>query len=152
MNNRFEAYQNFYVKKKRLLFPLIGKYTGNPVTSSNTHDQVIKQYFDLLKNNRGFVAELDEVMANANFKNADDGETTAKAPSGQVFSGIMSLIGGGLNAYTTQQQSQLESDKFFYESVLTAQKKDDTKKLLIISGISLAFVGIAVWLVIKYKK
>ena len=134
MNSQFGYYPQFYVKKKSLLFPLMEKYSGTSLKGSN-HGQAMILYLDLLKNNTQFKSEVDNLIAGQNWKNALDPITGAEQLIGSIF--------GSTN--TTA------SDTAFYQAVAIEQKASDNT-ILIISGVSVVILGLAVVLIIYYKR
>ena len=134
MDAQFGYYPQFYVKRKNLLFPLIKKYSGVSMTG-RTHGEAMSLYLGLLKNSPGFKSEVDELITKQNWKNALDPITGAEQLLGSLF--------GSTN--TTA------SDAAFYQAVATEQSKSDTT-ILIISGISIAILGLATVLIIYMRK
>lgn len=155
MEKTTAGYAKFYVKRKGKLFPLIEKYTGEKISSKTPHGKAIGVYYAQLKNNPAFKQEVDAIMLSSGFKNADD-TTTDEKPGlfkpGGFFTGILGAAGGIIDTVNLNKQAELESDKMFYQTVLNSQQQDDTKKLLIVSGVTIAIIGVAVFFVLKYKK
>jgi len=58
---QFGLYPRFFVRKKDILFPLIEKYTGEPL-GSKSKGQVVKIYFNLLRTNSAFKTEVDALI------------------------------------------------------------------------------------------
>lgn len=67
--------------------------------------------------------------------------TTIIGTAGTVFSGISSM-------QTAKTQQQIEQDRFLYE-MIKEQKKDNTGTILIISGITFAGIGLALYFILK---
>lgn len=138
MSNQFGHYPKIYVKNKSELFPLIEKYYGRSVNGMN-HGQVVKIYLHLLKNNPDFVSEVDTIGNKYHY--ATD-----------TVGAIAEAIGTIFGTFQEYKKSKNISDSAFYEAMLTEQKRDDTTKILIISGIALVVVGFGIFMVFKLKK
>jgi hypothetical protein len=74
------------------------------------------------------------------------------AAVGGFFTGTGGIVTSIVGALGGNNASRAESDAAFYEAVASAQKDNDTSKLLIISGVSVAILALGVILVIKLKK
>jgi len=61
MITQFGMYPRFFVKKRDVLYPIIEKYTNEPLQGKNK-GQVIKIYFNLLRSNPEFKAEIDAMI------------------------------------------------------------------------------------------
>jgi hypothetical protein len=177
MEMPFGLYPQFYVKRKEQLFPLIEKYSGEKITAKTPHGQVIPIYFRLLKTNEAFKTEVNAlidsqasklltVKQKVALKKAEK-ESLAKGISvesnlhgtanyanagGLVVGSIADAIGGIFGTITASKQADAANDAAFYEVVLNEQKNDDTMKILVVTGITLAFVGLGVYLVLKLRK
>ena len=134
-------YTSFYVNRKSQLFPLIEKHANIKIKKGVTHGQLIPLYHRLINNDVSFRAEVDRMIAENPFRNAGGFLATLTGTVGSIFGSI-----------AAKREAELESDKFFYQTILNEQKTSDTTKVLVVSGIALVFVGIAVFLVIKAKK
>jgi hypothetical protein len=177
--NKFGLYPQLYVKKKDKLFPLIEKYSGQSM-AGKSHGEVIQLYYDLLNSNPTFTSEVDK-LANGSFKNADgffanlfkskntdpdalqgtgytasdfsSGASPVSAiggasPAGAIAGAIGTIFGFGKSIV----DKQAKEDEQFMDIILNEQKKDDTTKILVVSGITLAIIGMGVFLVLKLKK
>jgi hypothetical protein len=153
-------YTSFYVKRKSRLFPLIEKYANIKISEGVTHGQLIPLYHRLLTTDVLFRSEVDSMITEQPFKNivsttpeaiALRDKAAARNSGGGLFSKIIGVAGNIFGSIQADKQAKLESDKLFYETVLNEQKRDDTTKVLIVSGIALVFVGIAVFAVMKAK-
>jgi len=181
MEMPFGLYPRFYVKRKDQLFPLIEKYSGEAVKDGETHGKTIQRYFALLRDDPAFREEVDNLisaqggkLATAKEKqvlkraqiNMNEGERLMKGnnyQNGKVHNSasgaamdpvtaIASGIGSIFDFANTRSEANAEADAQFMEIVLNEQKKNDTGKILVITGITLAFVGLGVYLVLKLKK
>jgi hypothetical protein len=168
--NKFGSYPQLYVKKKDKLFPLIEKYSGQSL-KGKSHGEVIQLYYDLLNSNPTFTSEVDK-LANGSFKNADgffanlfkskNTDPDALQGTGYTASDFssgaspVSAIGGAIGTIFGFGKSivdkQAKEDEQFMDIILNEQKKDDTTKILVVSGITLAIIGMGVFLVLKLKK
>lgn len=144
MSNQFGHYPKIYVKNKSELFPLIEKYYGRSVNGMN-HGQVVKIYLHLLKNNADFVSEVDTIAVKRYGKIT---EKTSKNSVDTIVTGITDVVG---SIFGSKSQSE-KTDQLFYETVMAQQGKGDVTKILIVSVVALAFVGIGVYMVFKLKK
>lgn len=173
MEMPFGLYPQFYVKRKSQLFPLIEKYSGEKISAGTSHGTVIPVYLRLLKTNAAFKAEVDalieaqssqlitlkqKVMLKQASQN-DQSNITSNLHNGTAFNNasdpvtaIASAIGNIFGTIKADKEASAESDKMFYETVLNDQKNSDTTKLLIVTGVTLAFIGLGVFLVLKLKK
>jgi hypothetical protein len=158
MITQFGLYPRFYVKRKDLLFPLIEKYSGKTL-NNRSHGQVLTLYISLLRSSVGFREEVDALITKYEGKLFSAKEKKELAQSGNefksaagIFGTIVSGIGNILNISSANAQAKAASDQAFYEVVLNEQKKSDTTKILIVSGIALAFIGVGIFFVIKMKK
>ncbi len=155
MTTQFGLYPRFYVKRKDLLLPLIETYGGGSLKNKN-HGQVLKLYIELLRSNAAFKSEVDALIAaneskllNAREKKELKSSSTKRNAIGAT---IVAGIGSVLDIFSSRADAKAASDEAFYSIVLDEQKKSDTTKILVASGIGLAFVGIAVYFAIKMKK
>lgn len=144
MNSQFGLYPQFYVRKKNLLFPLIEKYAGISM-KGKTHGEAIQLYINLLNTNEAFRTEVDGLIARQNFRNAAvvDPISAIAQGIGDIFSGIGNI--GSSNA---------ARDVAFAQTILAEQEAKATQTKLIIGGIilvSLAIVGLGIYLVVKQK-
>jgi hypothetical protein len=140
MKGQYQPYVKIYVKKKRILFPLIEEYSGQSL-KNKTHGQVVEIYINLLETNEQFRTKVDSILKSYGYKNAAGLIAGIITGATKIVSGIVST-----NAEKEAQETLL------YQSVLEGQKKDDTTKLLVVSGIALAFVITAVLVASKHKK
>jgi hypothetical protein len=177
-------YIDLYVSRKKVLFPLIEKYSGLSM-KGKSHGEAAALYIWLLRNNEGFVRET-EALAGQKYSNAigdwriwnifrseenkipksspelepgyqPEGYTppaySIKAPtvSGPIAT-IVSTIGNVFSSITDYRTAKENQDTVLYQAVLDSQGKSDTGKILIISGVVLAFIGLGVFMVVKMKK
>jgi len=154
----FGLYPRLYVKRKDLLFPLLEKYAGKPM-KGRTHAQVINLYFNLLKNNPDFRAEVDEIIKSVGsklltakekveIKQANkDNYQNAVDPITAIAEGIGNIFKWG----AAKVEQKTASDQAFMEIVLNEQKKDDTSKIIVISLVTIAILGIGAYIIIKLK-
>lgn len=140
MTSSFGLYPAFYVKRKDQLFPLIEKYTGERIGSNVPHGKVIPLYYRLLRTNPAFRADVDDAIA-GQYKNA-----------GGIFASIIEGVGNIAGSIKASKEAKLENDRMFYQTVLNEQKNNDIGKIVAVSAVALAFIGIAVYLVVKSKK
>lgn len=174
MEMPFGLYPQFYVKRKAQLFPLIEKYSGKKISSGTPHGEILPLYLRLLKTDASFKADVDALIAGQESKlmtvqqKADlqkEVKANKGAPvesnlhggaefknAGGIFSTIINTVGGVITGAQAKATAQAESDEAFYEVVLNAQKKDDTTKILVISGAAIVIVGLAIFLIVKMKK
>lgn len=61
MIRQFGLYPRFFVKRRKLLDPIINKYSAESVTGKSK-GQAMKIYFQLIKNNPEFRAEVDALI------------------------------------------------------------------------------------------
>ena len=156
MELRFGLYPRFYARRKDLLLPLIEEYYGQPVKGMS-HGRTIQVYFDLLRSNPEFKAGLDALIAENTDKLLTGREKKQLKESKVrnavgVVSNIANAIGNIFGFAEAKVSANAADDQAFYEIVLAEQKKDDTIKVLIVSGIVIAFIGIMAYVVIKTKK
>jgi len=79
---------------------------------------------------------------------SDSGSSDSNSSNGAgILGGALSVIGGLFGA----KQGEAAGDIAYYET-LAAQKRADTTKILIISGVTLGIIGLSVFMVIKLKK
>lgn len=71
---------------------------------------------------------------------------------GGLLGGLAGMVGGIFGYAATSKAAQAQEDAQFMEVILTEQKKDDTTKILIVSGIALLFVGVGAYFVLKLRK
>ncbi len=141
MENQFGHYPKIYVKNKSELFPLIEKYYGKSVSGMN-HGQVVKIYLFLLKSNPNFVSEVDTLAVRKYGKEA------YKNSVDTIVTGITDVVGSIFGSKSESEQT----DQLFYETVMAQQGKGDVTKILIVSVVAVAFIGIGVFMVFKLKK
>ena len=141
--SQYGLYPKFYVKRKKILFPLIEKYSGASL-KGKPHGYIVRLYEELLRSNDAFIGELDGLIAKENFRNAG---------------GWAEIIGEALNVTenifgyaSTAKAAKAAEEKAFYDVILNEQKKDDTMKILVVSGVTLAFLGLGVFVVLKFRK
>jgi len=173
MEMPFGLYSGFYCERKDQLFPNIEKYKGEKITAGTPHGQIIPVYFRLLKTDEAFRAEIDALIAGQESKLMTVKQKVAmkqelKMNKGTQISGnlhnpgylnaadpvtaIASAIGNIFGTIKADKEADAASDQMFYEAVLNDQKNSDTSKLLIVTGVTLAFVGLGVFLVLKLRK
>jgi hypothetical protein len=141
MKNQFGHYPKIYVKNKSELFPLIEKYYGKSVSGMN-HGQVVKIYLSLLKSNPDFMSEVDAIAVRKYGKKA------YKNSVDTIVGGITSVVGSIFGSKSESEQT----DQLFYETVMAQQGKGDVTKILIVSVVAVAFIGIGVYMVFKLKR
>jgi hypothetical protein len=177
MEMPFGLYPRFYVKRKDQLFPLLEKYTGEKITDKTPHGKVIPIYYRLLKSNEAFRAEVDALiegqasklltaqqkvaLKQAEKEGIQKGTTVESNMHGSgnyanagglIFGSIATAVGSIFGTVKASKEADAASDAAFYEVVLNEQKNDDTMKILVVTGITLAFVGLGVYLVLKLRK
>ena len=170
MEMPFGLYPRLYVKRKEQLFPIIEKYTGEKIDAKTSHGQILPTYLRLLRTNDAFRSEVDALiqpqagrLLNHKEKNTlkskpsvnkgvSAGNRAVNNAAGAVIGGIAGAVGNIFGFAAENKAAQAESDAAFMEVVLNEQKKDDTMKILVITGITLAFVGLGVYFVLKTKK
>lgn len=161
-----QPYIDLYVKRKKELFPLMIKYSDLDPKTMNYGDSVAL-YVWLLRNNEQFRTDAEGIIQKYNnaidlsglFDQTPSTTTLAPAPTtsntknaGGFFSGIVGTIGNVFTSVKDYKTAQEEQDTVLYETILQAQGGSDLKKILIMSGIALAFITVAVIVVIKMKK
>lgn len=181
METLFGLYPRFYAKRKDQLFPLIEKYSGEYIKKGEVHKNIIQRYFALLRDNPEFKAEVDALIASQsdklmkskekqalNFeqKTMNEGEKQIKNSGNGQSSGYKSRyqnaadpvtaiaegIGSIFDFANTKAEANATAEAQFMEAVLNEQKSNDTGKILAVTGVTLAFVGLGVYLVLKLKK
>jgi hypothetical protein len=70
----------------------------------------------------------------------------------QIISGALDTTGSIFGFLDTKRRAEAQEDQQLYDVILNEQKKDDTMKILVVSGITLAFIGLGVFMVIKFRK
>ena len=134
-----DPYVKFYVGKKRILFPLITKYSGkNPW--SMTHGGAADVYISLLRSSPAFRSEVDSGIAASGYKNAIG-----------LLAGILGTVGNIFSAGAATQAEKEKQDTALYNAILADQGGSDTTKILIVSGIAVVFIVIGV-VIIRSKK
>lgn len=166
MNSSFAPYINLYVNSKSKLFPLIETYSGESLKNAS-HGKAVGLYVKLLDTNQEFRDEVNS-MLKGNYKNALDtlgttafslfpGTSSSTASTSTVkvqgpIASIVSTIGGVWQSITNKQTAKTEQDTLLYDAILNEQGKNDTGKIIVISVITLAFIGIGAWMVVKMNK
>jgi hypothetical protein len=152
METKFGLYPRFYAKRKAQLFPIIEKYSGKSIDRGENHKNVINLYFELLRDNPGFKAEVDALIASQRSKLANVNKGETRSAAGLMVTAIAEGVGSIFDFATTKTEANAQSEAQFMEAVLNEQKKNDTTKILVVTGVTLLFVGMGVYLVLKLKK
>ena len=148
----FGLYPNFYVKRKKQLFPLIEKYSGQKIRPDTPHGSVILLYYNLLKNDLKFRSEVDKLIIAQGSRLATGPQKKVLTDNSKNVVGIIagitslaaSIFGGG--------QAKAASDTAFASVVLEQQKARNNQILLIVGGItlaSLAVIGLGIYMAAK---
>ena len=69
-----------------------------------------------------------------------------------IFGGIAGAVGSIFDYAATSKAAKAQEDAAFMEVVLNEQKKDDTMKILAITGVTVVILGLGVYFVLKLKK
>ena len=139
-------YIRLYVKQKKRVFPLMEDAIREPLPKDLTHGEAIQLYIDLLNSDPEFVYQLNELLEG--YKNAQDPVTSIAEGVGSIFD----FFSAGKKVDIAEIQAKAQNDAYMYEIILQSQKKDDTKKLLMLTGISVLAIGGIIFLVVKSKK
>jgi len=142
-----KKYANLYVKKKAVLMPLIAKYSEEPINPDATHGELIRTYIHLLKSDPDFGREVEGLMDRYNNVAVDPVSAVAEAV-GQI-AGVFGQFKEGSNI---RDQAEADQEAMLYGMILSGQKDNSTRNILIISGVSLLMVGALIFAVSKSKK
>jgi hypothetical protein len=146
-----DPYVKLYVKKKKILLPLIAKYSDSKISAATTHGEAVSLYLHLLKTNVAFKTEVDAAIRKE-LPQFVAHNAEGSSSGGGIFSQILGTIGSALGTSSANKTTQAESDAVLYQAVLESQGANDTTKILVVSGVALLFVGIGVYMVMKTKK
>ena len=140
-----QRYADIYVTHKKRLFPLMEQAVGEPLPSDLTHQEAIDLYTDLL-NHPQFADQVDDMFSG--YVNAID-PVTAIAELG---SSIANIFGRKQDIKLLEQQAEMQEEGFFQQMILNRQKQNDSGKILLITGISAAVVGLTIFLIVKARR
>ncbi len=164
MNPSFAPYINLYVHSKSKLFPLIETYSGESLKGAS-HGKAVGLYVKLLDSDQQFRDEINKLIE-GNYKNTGGtagtlamslfpGTTSTPTTNVKVqgpIASILSSIGGVWESITKQKTAETEQENLLYGAILSEQNKSDTGKIILVSVITLAFIGVGAWLVVKMNK
>lgn len=161
MNSQMRPYINLYVKRKSELFPLIQKYSGQCPKKMN-HGNAVAVYVWLLRNDEAFLTEINNLINK--YSNAfgldiqgltDVGEAVKSSGSNIAIDPVSNVatsvadVFKSIFGYAEEKEAQ---DTALYNAILQSQGQNDTVKILVVSGIALAFVGLGIFAVVKLRK
>ena len=138
-----------YTKHKADLIRLMNKY-GAGITKMTSHSDVIWDLKYLIDNNLEFCKDLDALMVSEGIIKSDMhwnnqiGEAIATA--------VGPIVGGITGAISAKTEQKTEEDRFFHDYLLNEQKKNDSGKILIITGMTFATIGLFLFLILKKGK
>jgi hypothetical protein len=142
MITEYNIYSKLYVNNKRLLFPLIEKYSGISMKGM-THSQAIQEYINLLNNNQAFNNDVNILIKSKGYKNALDMVTGAE----DVVSSLFGFLGASANK-TSQANAELT------DVILSDQSTKNTQVILIMGGItivSIAIIVLSIYIIAKKR-
>lgn len=142
-------YADIYVKHKDRLFPLMEEAVGEPLPPDLSHAEAIELYGDLLSR-PVFADKVDDLQGGYN--NALDPITAIAEGIGSIADTVGGIVGRKQQKELMAQQQEMEEQRFFQNLVLRSQKDNDTGKILLITGISAAVVGLTIFLIVKARK
>lgn len=145
---QFGLYPRFFVKKKDLLYPLIEKYSGETL-KDKPQGQIIKLYFNLLRNNTTFRDEIDALIASQGTKMLTLKEKlmakkTIKSQAGKKTIEVVTLdsTANFINAVEGDTADLLEGDEASFIAAIADEEKQVTfSKGMTIGGFILLFVA-----------
>lgn len=150
MIRQFGLYPRFFVKKRNLLDPVINKYAAEPVTGKSK-GQVMQIYFNLLRGNAEFKAEVDTLIKQEGSKLLTIQEKIAgKRATKQVKKAttnktepIVEPQTNFINAVDDVSTTDLNEATLeeFSSAVTYEEKQETTSNLLKIGGIILLIAG-----------
>ena len=142
-----QRYASIYVAHKDRLFPLMEQAVGEPLPDLS-HKEAIELYTDLLSHPQ-FADQVDELVYE--YHNAIDPVTAVAEGIGKIADAIGGIVGRSQQKKLLEQQADLQEEAFFQELVLNKQKDHDTGKILIVTGISAAAVGLVIYFIVRKK-
>lgn len=156
---QFGLYPRFFVKKKDLLFPLIEKYTGQPV-KDKPQGQIIKLYFNLLRTNTTFRDEVDVLIAGQGtkmltLKERLMGKKTIKTKASEetIEPATSELTANFVNAVGDTTDLIEGDEASFIAAIAEEEKEVALSKGMSVAGFVLLFVaGYMIYKHIKKKK
>lgn len=157
MIRQFGLYPRFFVKKRNLLDPVITKYTSESI-AGKSKGQVMKIYFNLLRNNPEFRTEVDALIEQQGSKLLTIQEKiagkkvkTEKVKAKEEAKGTSEVQANFLNASEATTTDILEgTEAEFMAEIAYEEKQETTSNVLKIGGIIL--IGVAAWYAYKYFK
>ena len=138
-----------YVKDKAGLIRLMSERYGKAVSGDTPNNVLIAELKRSYEQDPLFRNDLHDLMNKngivTNYNNA-------------VFETIMAglgIVGGAVTSVSDTQRAKIEAqaqeDKFFQDYILAQQSKSNVGKIVLISVISLAAIGLTAWLVLRKK-
>jgi hypothetical protein len=145
-----QRYANVYIKHKATLFPLMEEAMGEPVPKDANHGEMVALYIDLLKNNPEFAEKIAQMTGTGegDYEGAVD-------PVSAIAEGAGDIIGGVFGFFTSRQEGkniEAHQEAMLYQSILEGQKDNDTKTILVITGLSLVAVAGIIYVISKSRK
>jgi hypothetical protein len=144
-----QRYADIYVKHKKHILALMEKAVGEPLPPGITNAEAIELYVGLLQHPQ-FIEQVDQLVAPYN--NAFDPVTAISESIGKVAESIGGMVGRRQEMKLLEQQADIQEQQFFQELVMLKQRNSDTGKILAVSGIAIAAVGITIYLIVKSRK
>lgn len=144
-----QKYANVYVKHKKQVLALMEEAVEEPLPPGLTHGEAVELYVDLLQYPQ-FVEQIDDLISPYN--NAFDPITAISESIGKVAESIGGIVGRKQEMALLEQQADIQEQQFFQDLVMQKQRSSDTGKILVVSGIAVAAVGVTIYLIIKSRK
>lgn len=178
----YKQYSQLYVKNKSKLFPLMQQFTAIKNNAPHSEaittylrllkfEPAFKKQVDklLFGSTTGTATDVTKVPPGVNGPATDvnpvilypakggsvikdTGSPYKNAVAADPVTAIAGAIGNIFGTIKADKESEAASDQMFYETVLSDQKKDDTTKILIVTGVTVVILGLGVFFVLKLRK
>ena len=142
-----------YVQDKAGIISLMVEKYGIPMDPATvTHAELISQLKKLYEENENFRDDLIDLMQDheiiSEYNNQVDPVSAIAMAAGELFG----MAGSFGNIKAAQVAAGAQGDKMFMELILAKQGQSNAGKIILISGISLAAIGLTAWLILRKKK
>lgn len=141
-----QKYSDVYVKKKKIIIPWMEQAMGEKVPDDAKHGELVALYIHLLKNDPEFSAKVSNLVNDS--LNAVDPITAI----GDAISGVAGVFQSRQEGKNIQAAAEAEQEALLYKTILERQKDNDSKNIILITGLSLVAVGGIIFVIIRSRR
>ena len=139
-----QKYASLYVRRKDELLPLMQEASGKEFSADATHGELVSLYVRLIRTDPQFAGKVQAMVDRGDFNNTEGGSDPVTAIA-NALGGLFGIAGGIVDNINLKD----EQDAYFERMILDEQRKSQTTKILLVTGISLIAVGGLIYVVMK---